>query len=59
MSLGGGHSNEGLKKYLENDRKVLSFDAVWDDKSYGGDINRYTLNYFLADDTVEVKEIHE
>jgi len=23
VKLGGGHPNNGLKKYLENDRKVL------------------------------------
>lgn len=31
VKLGGGHPNNGLQKYLENDRKVLSFDILWDD----------------------------
>ena len=31
VSLGGGLQNQGLKNYLKYDRKVLSFDAVWND----------------------------
>ena len=54
--MGGGYKNKGLDKYLNNDRKVLSFDAVWEDKSPFGDMNFYKINYFLADDKVEVKE---
>ena len=30
---------------------------MWKDKSLEGDINFYTLNYFLADSTVDVKEV--
>eukprot|EP01017_Pseudomicrothorax_dubius_P044864 TRINITY_DN7644_c0_g1_i2.p1 TRINITY_DN7644_c0_g1~~TRINITY_DN7644_c0_g1_i2.p1 ORF type:complete len:663 (+),score=197.49 TRINITY_DN7644_c0_g1_i2:178-1989(+) len=56
VKLGGGHPNGGLKKYLENDRKTLSFDVVWDDRTPEGAVNYFTLNYFLSDDTVEVKE---
>lgn len=59
MRLGGGHSNKGLKKFLKNEGKVLSFFAIWDDKSFGGQLNKYNLNYHLADDKVEIKEIHE
>jgi len=57
VKLGGGHPNNGLHKYLDNDRKVLSFKIMWDDMSLEGDINFYKMNFFLADDTVEVKEI--
>eukprot|EP01016_Furgasonia_blochmanni_P036317 TRINITY_DN4137_c0_g1_i8.p1 TRINITY_DN4137_c0_g1~~TRINITY_DN4137_c0_g1_i8.p1 ORF type:complete len:651 (+),score=231.66 TRINITY_DN4137_c0_g1_i8:95-2047(+) len=56
VKLGGGHPNNGLKQYLENDRKVLSFDVYWDDNSLEGTRNFYKLNFFLADNTVEVKE---
>jgi hypothetical protein len=59
VRLGGGHSNKGLKKYLNNDGKVLSFDAIWNDTSFAGGINEYKINYFLANDTVEIKEIHK
>lgn len=57
MKLGGGHPNDGLKKYLENDRKVLSFKVLWHDDTLEGGFNYFTLNYFLADDNVEVKEV--
>lgn len=59
VALGGGHPNGGLDKYLNNDRKVLSFDIMWNDTTLCGGINYYKLNYFLADDTVEVKEIRK
>lgn len=36
VKLGGGHPNGGLNKYLSNDRKVLSFDIIWDDASIEG-----------------------
>lgn len=55
VKLGGGHPNDGLKKYLDNDRKVLSFRVVWYDNTLEGGQNLYTINYFLADDSVEVK----
>ena len=32
---------------------------MWDDKSLEGDINYYTLNYFLADNTVNIKEVRK
>ncbi|MCB0369425.1 MAG: DUF1126 domain-containing protein [Bdellovibrionales bacterium] len=36
---------------------MLSFKIVWYDVTLEGGHNYYTLNYFLADDTVEVKEL--
>ena len=59
VKLRGGHPNGGLQKYLENDRKVLSFSIVWDDETLEGQKNYYTLNYYLADDTIELKEIRK
>lgn len=56
MKLHGGHPNSGLEKYLSNDRKVLSFSILWEDFSLEGGANYFTLNFFLADDTMEVKE---
>lgn len=56
VKLRGGHPNGGLQKYLENDRKVLSFKIYWYDNSLEGGINYYTMNFFLADDTIEIKE---
>jgi hypothetical protein len=57
VKLKGGHPNNGLSKYLQNDRKVLQFDIVWDDRTLEGGLKFYKVNFFLADDTVEVKEI--
>ena len=56
VKLGGGHPNQGLEKYLQNDRLVLSFNIAWDDQTLEGQVNYYVLNYFLADDTLEIKE---
>lgn len=54
---GSGKPNKKLASYLENDRKVLSFRVLWNDTSYDGGEKQYVLNFFLADDTMEVKEI--
>jgi len=49
---------EAVKKFLANDRKVLKFWCVWDDPTLYGEKRKYILHYFLADDTIEVSEIH-
>ena len=56
VGLGGGHPNNGLKQFLENDRKVLRFDIVWY-SPYEKEEQRYKLHYYLADGQVEVCEI--
>ena len=56
-SLNGGHPNKGLKQFLENDRKVLSFEITWYDDKYDKETKRYRLNYYLADGQIEVCEI--
>jgi hypothetical protein len=38
---------------------VLSFSIIWEDRSYDGGDKTYTLNFFLSDNSVEVKEINE
>jgi len=49
-----------LRKFLQNDRKVLRFFAVWDDrKSLYGDRRPYIIHYYLATDDVEVLEVNE
>lgn len=57
VGLGGGHPNKGLKQFLENDRKVLSFEITWFDDIYDKEIKRYKLNYYLADGQIEIREI--
>ena len=59
INLGGGHPNKGLKNFLKNDRKVLSFDIVWDDIHHDKEMKHYKMNYYLADNMVEVREIKE
>ena len=47
--LGGGKVNSE-KQFLENDRKVLKFYARFEGAPY-------IVHYFLADDTLEVREV--
>jgi len=58
VTLKGGRPNKNLKSFLDNDRNVLSFKIKWDDNSYDGGEKFYTLNYFLSDTSMEVKEIN-
>ncbi|XP_002739739.1 EF-hand domain-containing protein 1-like [Saccoglossus kowalevskii] len=52
-------SFDKLKQFIDLDRKVLRFYCVWDDRdSMFGEIRPYTLQYYLVDDTVEVREVH-
>lgn len=52
--------DDKLRRFLEFDGKVLSFSCVWDNtQAEQGGMWEYTLNYFLADDTISVKEIHQ
>jgi len=47
-----------LKQFLDHDRHVLRFYCYWDDTdNMFGDPREMVLHYFLADDTVEIREI--
>ncbi|TPX32330.1 hypothetical protein SmJEL517_g04501 [Synchytrium microbalum] len=49
-----------LKRFLENDRKVLRFYCVWDDRdSMFGELREFVLHYFLVDDCCEVREVQK
>lgn len=48
--LGGGRVPL-QKQFLENDRKVLRFNAKYDTL-------KYIIHYYLSDDTVEIRELH-
>ncbi len=37
----------------------MSFNVLWKDDTLEGGINYYTLNYFLADSTCNVKEVRK
>ncbi|KAJ3010797.1 EF-hand domain-containing member C2 [Thoreauomyces humboldtii] len=46
-----------LKKFLENDRRVLRFYCAWDDtQSVFGDLRHMIVHYYLSDDTIEIRE---
>ena len=42
------------------DRKVLRFYVVWDDRqSTYGELRPFIIQYYLVDDTLEVREVHK
>jgi len=54
-----GTQSDNLARFLSNDRKVLSFKAMWDDSaSLYGQVHLYTINFFLASGEMEVLEIN-
>ncbi|XP_037964332.2 EF-hand domain-containing protein 1 isoform X1 [Plutella xylostella] len=50
-----------LRRFLEYDGKVLAFDCVWDNREFEecGEFTKYKLCYYLQDDTIAIKEIHD
>jgi len=47
-----------LKQFLDHDRHVLRFYCFWDDTdNMFGDQRQMVLHYFLADDTIEIREV--
>ncbi|XP_062861743.1 EF-hand domain-containing family member C2 [Trichomycterus rosablanca] len=47
-----------LKQFLNHDRDVLRFYCYWNDsESMYGDPRELILHYFLADDTIEIREV--
>ncbi|XP_024947143.1 EF-hand domain-containing family member C2 isoform X2 [Cephus cinctus] len=48
---------DSLGKFLKFDRKILRFYGYWDDtESEHGVIHDLEIHYYLADDTIEIKE---
>uniref|UniRef100_A0A8C3PHK5 EF-hand domain containing 1 n=1 Tax=Calidris pygmaea TaxID=425635 RepID=A0A8C3PHK5_9CHAR len=49
-----------LKQFLTYDKQVLRFYAMWDDtNNMFGENRPFIIHYYLADDTVEVREVHK
>ncbi|XP_071085308.1 EF-hand domain-containing family member C2-like isoform X1 [Haliotis cracherodii] len=49
--------HDTLKQFLDHDRHVLRFYCYWDDSdNMFGDPREMILHYFLADDTIEIRE---
>jgi hypothetical protein len=57
-TLGCPPQGRALTQFLENDRKVLRFQAYWDDETLYGSRTYVVVHYYLADNTVEVNEAH-
>lgn len=57
VGLKGGHPNKSLKQFIENDRKVLHFDITWYDEKYDKEDKHFKLNFYLADNMIEVCEV--
>lgn len=50
--------HDTLKQFLDHDRHVLRFFCYWDDTdNMFGDPREMVLHYFLADDTIEIREV--
>jgi len=53
-------NEDKLAQFLKYDRKVLRFYALWDDTpSLYGEVRRFAVHFYLADDTVEVLESYK
>ncbi|KAL7889028.1 hypothetical protein AOLI_G00040020 [Acnodon oligacanthus] len=52
--------DDNLKQFLKKDRKVLRFFALWDDSdSLYGEKRAVTVQYYLVDDSVEIREVQK
>ena len=50
--------HDTLEQFLNHDRHVLRFYCYWDDTdSMFGDPRELIMHYFLADDTIEMREV--
>ncbi|CAG9766041.1 unnamed protein product [Ceutorhynchus assimilis] len=53
-------ADDKLRRFLEFDGKVLKFKAAWDDRENEyGELMKFEILYFLADDTVLVKNVQQ
>lgn len=57
-SVSSTKKNHPFAQFLKYDRQVLKFFAYWDDRTEFGDVRKLELCYYLADDTIEIKEAH-
>ncbi|XP_050673267.1 EF-hand domain-containing protein 1-like [Leptidea sinapis] len=49
-----------MRRFLEYEGKVLSFNVAWDNRdSENGELTEYKMMYFLQDDTIAIKELHD
>lgn len=56
--LGNGANNSGREGFIKYGNATLKFRCCWDDTNHlYGDVNEYTLSYYLADNTIEIVSI--
>eukprot|EP00736_Rhodelphis_marinus_P011183 Rmarinus@m.20098 len=52
--------DDTLAQFLKCDRQVLRFFCLWDDRdNLYGEVRKFVVHFFLADDTVEILEVYE
>lgn len=56
--LGHGVDNKGREGFLKFGNQTLKFRCIWDDTTHlYGDVNEFTLTYYLSDDSLEIISI--
>jgi hypothetical protein len=56
--LGNGVNNAGREGFIKYGNVTLKFRCCWDDTDHlYGDVNEFTLSYYLADNTIEIVSI--
>eukprot|EP00927_Polykrikos_kofoidii_P055067 TRINITY_DN49385_c0_g1_i1.p1 TRINITY_DN49385_c0_g1~~TRINITY_DN49385_c0_g1_i1.p1 ORF type:complete len:620 (+),score=130.62 TRINITY_DN49385_c0_g1_i1:89-1948(+) len=58
FQLGQPPADTKLVQFMQNDRKVLRFKAYWDDTTLYGNRIYFKIQYYLADNTMEISEAH-
>lgn len=59
-AIGGGrYQNVKLEQFMKNDLRVLRFYCFWDDKTVYGIRQYYILSYFLADNSIQIADVHQ
>ena len=53
------HDSERLRRFVEFNGITFKFSCYWHDKKEGGDINDFTILYYLEDDTMQIVEVRK
>ena len=54
------HDSERLKRFIEFNGMILKFSCYWDDQaSENGDINDYTILFYLEDNSMQIVEVRQ
>jgi len=59
-SIGGNRgTNNRLEQFMKNDLRVLRFYCYWDDKTIYGVRQYYILSFFLAENAIQIADVHQ